>query len=358
MNEVIIFKSYSGSMLYGTNNENSDKDFKGVFLPKLNDLILGKAPKHYTSSTGESNNKNTKDDVDETYYSLQYFLELAAKGDTNAIDLLFAYTNYEKVIIDTPIWSELIENIDRIITKNVKAYLGYCKSQCIKYSVKGDKLKNYIAFKELLETEMFLNICGESYTLKEFLDKKLEVTDIHVNLSDDIPYEFIDKFIPKPGEERIKFTRLSLGDHCYFETAQNKESFLVISDVKFLLTEPITSAYHKVNNVIASYGKRAEASANNNGVDWKAISHCVRVLLQVEELLTTNRITFPLKDAEFIKSIKYNTTNMSYDEIMNYIEEKINLIDNKLLPESTLREKADYKWIDKFVLKCYKDLYF
>ena len=170
--------------------------------------------------------------------------------------------------------------------------------------------------------------------------------------------KLISNCIPEPGAERNKIAfgetaKFNFGDHCYFETAQNKESFLVISDVKFLLTEPVSSAYHKVNNVIASYGKRAEAAANNNGVDWKAISHCVRVLLQVEELLTTNKITFPLINANFVKSIKYNTSSMTYEEIMLWIENHIMHIDEVLLPKSTLREKADYKWIEKFILNCY-----
>ena len=121
--EMILFKCLAGSYLYGTNSENSDKDYKGVFLPNINDLILGKAPKHYTSTTGSINERNSSDDIDETYYSLHYFLELAAKGDTNAIDILFAYTNKDAVIIDTPIWNKIIENIDKILTKNVKAYL-------------------------------------------------------------------------------------------------------------------------------------------------------------------------------------------------------------------------------------------
>ena len=149
--ERILFKCLGGSYLYGTNSESSDKDYKGVFLPNLKDLILGKAPKHYTSTTGSFNERNSSDDIDETYYSLHYFLELAGKGDTNAIDILFAYTNENAIIETSPIWNEIIENIDKILTKNVKAYLGYCKSQCIKYSVKGDKLKNYIAFKNFCE---------------------------------------------------------------------------------------------------------------------------------------------------------------------------------------------------------------
>ena len=352
MEEKIIFKNLSGSYLYGTNGDSSDKDYKGVFLPELNDLILGKAPKHYTFSTGSSTSKNTANDVDETYYSLHYFLELAAKGDTNAIDILFAYTNKDAVIIDTPLWNKIIENIDKILTKNVKAYLGYCKSQCIKYSIKGDKLKNYLTFKKFCEKYIYeKDNNGASETLFNCLNKEYS--------NSDYPNIMSKSMIPPPGERfKIGFnkdTEFNFGDHCYFETAfLNKESHISISDVKFQLNDSIKSAYHKVQKVIASYGKRAEAAANDNGVDWKAISHCVRVLFQVEELLTDGKITFPLKEANFIKSIKYNTSNLTYEEIMQMIEDKIYNIDNNLLPNSRLREKADYKWIEKFILSCYE----
>ena len=350
MEEKILFESYSGSRLYGTNSEKSDVDIKGVFLPKLQDLILGRAPKHYTSTTGSHNGKNTADDVDKTYYSLQYFLELAAKGDTNAIDILFAYTNNDAVIYIDPIFQEIIDNIDKILTRNVKAYLGYCKSQCIKYSIKGDKLKNYNTFKNFCDK--YLNekgVEGAPITLLEALEFEFN-THEYPNL--------ISNCIPKSGDARNKIAfdetaKFNFGDHCYMETALNKESYLTISDVKFQIHDSIKSSFKKVEKVIFSYGKRAEAAANDNGVDWKAISHCVRVLLQVEELLATNTITFPLVNADFVKSIKYNTSNLSYDEVMKLIEEKINRIDNRLLPNSTLREKADYKWIEKFILKCY-----
>ena len=57
--------------------------------------------------------------------------------------------------------------------------------------------------------------------------------------------------------------------------------------------------------------------------------------------------------ADFIKSIKYNTSHLTRDEIMDWIEKKIEYI-NTQLEKSRLREKADYKWIEKFILKCYK----
>ncbi len=51
--------------------------------------------------------------------------------------------------------------------------------------------------------------------------------------------------------------------------------------------------------------------------------------------------------------IKYNTSHMTRDEIMEWIEKKIEYI-NTQLEKSILREKADYKWIENFILNCYK----
>ena len=152
MKERIIYKAVVGSKLYGTHSALSDTDIKGIFLPDLHDLILGKAPKHYTLTTSSSLDKNTFNDVDETYYSLQYFLELLTKGETNAMDLFFSISNSECVLKNDYIWSENFNEIlNNCITKNCRSYLSYCKSQAQKYSIKGDKLKNYNAFKSFCE---------------------------------------------------------------------------------------------------------------------------------------------------------------------------------------------------------------
>ena len=347
MKERVIFKTVSGSKLYGTDSENSDTDIKGVFLPELNDLILGKAPKHYVFSTGNSNSKNDSSDTDETYYSLQYYLELLARGDTTALDMLFAYTNEKVIIESSEIWKELIDNIDKVLTRNMKAYMGYCKSQSIKYSVKGEKLNNFKQFQDFCNryVDQRKQQTGERFTIKEVIEMLVS--------------DFNDRYIPKPGLERIKFNetvglhKFNFGEHCYIETELNHESYLSISDVKFSLNDQLDDALRKVNKVIASYGKRAENAAKDNGADYKAISHAVRVITQVEELLSTGRLVFPLKMADFIKSIKYKTTDMNFDEIMDWIESKIHEIDEKLLPMSTLPERADQKWIEQFILKCY-----
>lgn len=79
-----ICKILFGSYLYGTNNENSDKDYKGIFLPDWKGCVLNKIPNSFNFTTGSNDSKNSKDDVDEEIYSLQYFIKLACEGQTVA----------------------------------------------------------------------------------------------------------------------------------------------------------------------------------------------------------------------------------------------------------------------------------
>ena len=351
MKEPKLFETIYGSKLYGTNGPNSDVDYKGVFLPYASDMLLGKAPKQYTKSTGSDSKANSVDDVDETYYSLQYYLNLLSQGETGAMDMFFAATNRDAVIIETDAWKELIENADKVITKNIKKYLGFAKSQSVKYSFKGDKLLNYQTFYDELSKAIDANEKDENgiwITLNKFL--------MRYHFAEPGPeedYAKHDKIIGK----RSKLNHLPFGDHTYYLKMNNGENFLMISDVIFSLDETIVVSRGKVKKTMDSYGKRAESAKNAGGADYKALSHGIRVLFQAEELLTTGKITFPLKGEalHIVRDVKFGTTKMSYNEIVKYIEDKIKYIEEELLPKSTLRSSADQNWIDAFVLKQYKN---
>lgn len=347
MDEQLIFKTYSGSILYGTNSESSDVDYKGVFLPDIKELILGKHSKCITKSTSSDKERNTKDDIDESYYSLHYFLELLAAGETNCLDIFFANTNKSAVIFTSDIWNELTKNADKLITKNINKYLGFCRAQAFKYSFKGEKLNNYKAFYKFLTEHMkYKDENGSYITLSEALYATFDLKKENGE-----EYKKNDKLIGIRYKQNIP----DFGDHCYLIEASNKEEQLMISDMKFQFTEDVKDTRSKVNRIIESYGKRTNIAANALGADYKALSHSIRVLFQAEQLINEGRIVFPLdkEKVDFIKSIKYNTTNMSFEEIIDYINNRIDYITNDLLPKSTLREKADYKWIEKFILKIY-----
>ena len=63
-NKNIIVRSVFGSHLYGTETENSDHDYKGIYLPSKGDCFLNRVDSNISETTGKANSKNTKEDVD------------------------------------------------------------------------------------------------------------------------------------------------------------------------------------------------------------------------------------------------------------------------------------------------------
>ena len=84
-----LVKVVAGSHLFGTNTEKSDKDYKGVYLPSGYEILLGSYPETISSSTGDSQSKNSSTDVDIELYSLKKLLKMVVNGDTAAIELLY-----------------------------------------------------------------------------------------------------------------------------------------------------------------------------------------------------------------------------------------------------------------------------
>ena len=347
MDEKIVFATYYGSRLYGTAGPNSDTDIKGVFLPTKEDCLLCKAPKHFILNTNKSGS-NTKDDTDETYLSLQYFLELLTQGETNALDMFFSYTNYEQNITDSPLYRKMIDNADKLITKNVSKYLGYVKSQAIKYSVKGDKLNNFYAFRDFLDNKTGHVLLKDALLINNVIKfEDLEVRDTSTE------YMKGTKLIGK----RNKIEGTPFGDHVYVLIAENKELYFMISDIKFQMNGTINENKGSLYKTLKSYGQRAENAANDKGADYKALSHAVRVLFQAEELLTTGKITFPLKgdQLKMVRDIKFRKTNMTFEQIVDFIEKKLKDIEENILPNTKLRSKPDYEFIKRLILDAYKD---
>ena len=135
----ILVNMVFGSHLYGTDTPKSDMDYKGVFLPSLEQVYLQKVPHSISTSTKKSeHDKNEAEDVDNEIYSLHYFLHLACEGETVALDMLHAPTKF--YIESTGIWDELVANRHLFYTRNLKAFVGYARRQAAKYGVKGSRL--------------------------------------------------------------------------------------------------------------------------------------------------------------------------------------------------------------------------
>jgi predicted nucleotidyltransferase len=306
----IIVKTIFGSQLYGTNTKDSDLDYKSIFLPSKEEIFLNKIPKSVNKSIKQSHSiKNIKGDIDIELYSLHYFIKLACDGQTVALDML--HTPDNMVLETSEIWKNIVKERYRFYTKNLKAFIGYAKRQASKYSIKGERL---------IESKKLLDILN-NYKKNNHGDIKLSVL---WNLL--------------PEGEYLKKSKNEYTDLNEYEVCGRKVQE----------TASVNYALEVFNKYYENYGKRAKLAEKNEGIDWKAISHCLRVSYELKQILTENTITFPLKEAEFLKDVKQGK--------LNFKKEVSPLIDNlfeeieELNEKSNLPKKVDRKYWDNFLI--------
>lgn len=133
LEERTIILAPTGSHAYGTNIEESDKDYKGVCIPPI-DYYLGLESFNEYNNSGGKNFKNTKDDVDVNIIHINKFVKDAMQGVPNNIEILFVRReDYLKI---TALGQKLIDNRHLFLSKQIKnKFGGYAYSQI-------QKLKN------------------------------------------------------------------------------------------------------------------------------------------------------------------------------------------------------------------------
>ena len=108
----IMILGIGGSYSYGTNNENSDIDFRGVTLQSPSDLI------------GLTEFEQYEDDkTDTVIYAFNKFVSLLMNCNPNTIEILGLED--EQYVIMTPIGRELIDNRGLFLSKRAAASFGH-----------------------------------------------------------------------------------------------------------------------------------------------------------------------------------------------------------------------------------------
>ncbi len=115
----ILAKVLHGSRMYGLDGPNSDTDYKGIFLPPLDQLILMRASKNETYNIKEDN-------AEYENYALQKFLQMCCNAEDITISLLHASPHH--VITDSPVYKYLRENKEKFYTKGMIGGLKFAKN--------------------------------------------------------------------------------------------------------------------------------------------------------------------------------------------------------------------------------------
>jgi hypothetical protein len=259
--DVVMMKY--GSHLYHLNTPNSDIDYMGVYLNTTDELLSGRPKQTISWSTGPEFAKNGAGDIDYKVISLHKFIEDAVKGDTATLDMLHG-TDLDST---SDIWKFLVENRHKFYSKDMKAYVGFVRTQAGKYGVKGARLKDLTSAIERLKT----------------FDPTIKIGEV--------------------AEDLYK------GEFCAWEFKENPsanqmDEFYLVNGRLYQSTLRVEQVIPQLEAIYADYGHRAKMAEENDGMDWKALSHALRAGYQAVHIYEDGDFDYPLPETELILKTK------------------------------------------------------
>ena len=311
--ETELFRVLTGSRLYGTFNENSDYDYKAVVLPNLDDLLLGKKVSNRKERPVglKPGDKMLENEAETEYLPLQVFLDDFFSGQTYALEIVFALINghaeFKEGRNSRFVTLKFKELADQFLTNNVKKMVGYAVAQSQLYGLKTER---FTSLKKVVETlTEHVAFFGADIYLKD--EKTLQ-------------------------ENLLKLKHVKM---VQIENAQGGSALAPALDVvgkKFPLSNKVATMLYSLNGLLAGYGNRV-AAFEGEGVDWKALSHALRITEQVLELSREGRLVFPRPNAPYLAAAKSGQRPL--EEVMNYLNEAFSQVD-EAVEKSVLQSRT------------------
>jgi len=282
----IVYLTHYGSKLYGTDSETSDTDIKGIFIPSERDVLLKKDPEHWSMNTNNTDEKNTTEDIDCQLFSIYKFFHLLEKGETGSIDILFSMFRGETIIHDDHDFTKMMKlHYKEFLSKNLGAFKGYCLGQAKRFGIKGQRFD---------ELEKFV------LHLQSFSTVLVQQSPISVH------FEKFKMFFNDIDAKYLLFTAMEDGSKRNGNEPAKNVQYLTVLGRHFIGTVTYGYLLNKLTEILDTFGHRTKKAATDNYIDNKALSHAVRIMYELEELLDTTMIRFPLKNADEIKRVKYS----------------------------------------------------
>ncbi|WNL50621.1 tRNA nucleotidyltransferase [Ruegeria phage RpAliso] len=318
-----VFRCVAGSRLFGTANENSDWDYKAVYIPDARTLLLEGGVKAVQTSTGDAKSKNDETDVDMTSFSMQKYVGLLNKMETNAVEMLFSPNMLDESGEEHVAWPfrMLHENRFKVLCDKKAPFLGFAHAQAMRYAVRGERL-------QVLDA-----LC----TLLRGLDPKRPVIE-QVSVIE------LTKTGATVYAKRQPYARGLRGFRMIdFVEVYGRECAVTVKAKEML------DIYEKP---LLQAGKRSKASMEG-GTDWKGIYHAQRVVDEGLELFSTGELRFPLANASYYRDIRTGTLDL--DEVLNRFEGKVQELE-ELTPIPEFRETPDKEWGDEFIASLHEQV--
>ena len=348
---LIIFEAVAGSHSYGTATPESDRDIRGVFVQPLADALK------YGWVEQVSDEKN-----DVTFYELGRFMHLVAGNNPNILELLAMPEDC--VLYCDEMFAGLMAAKHKFLTKRVKyTFAGYAIEQIRKargYNKKMNWEESQMTRKTVLDF-CYVLVAGGSKPFKTWMDivrphrsttqknYGLAAIDhghdlyaIYYNdepvwgvVSDEEKANEVQLFSIPKGQEQVGylyFNKNGYSSHC----SKYKEY----------------QTWLKERNV----NRFKMNKAHGKNYDSKNMTHCMRLLDMVIEMLDTGELIVrrPKEHIEFLMKIRRG--EMEYDDLLKMAEEKISSLEQKY-ENSELPEKIDIEYVRNILLNMRKKYY-
>lgn len=336
---TLIYLTQFGSHLYGTNTDVSDLDFRGVFIPSKEYLMLKKDEEEYNTQIDIAEDKicvNTHNKkLDIKLFSIYKFIKLCGKCDTNALDVLFSvdinnndnYVNNriiqyynKKGLSGRFIIQEIYDKRHYLIdVNNLQSPCSYAYKQSVKYGIKGKRL------------QCLQNLYSICHNIPD--NDKVSIRDcIHL--------------LKDTDEQHVKVINIPNKD-CV-------EQYLSVCGVEHQLNLSVATLEKRIHNKIEKEYTSQRTKNAKDGNDWKALSHAIRVLFEITQLLNEAVITFPvsslimdIKQGRVDRQVIDELFNTKFDDILQQISDnKLKWFYNKQYWDKYLLEVLSYMIID------------
>lgn len=305
----IILLGISGSYSYGTNNENSDFDLRGVMLNQKTDLVGMTKYEQYVDEK-----------TDTTIYTFNKIINLLLSCNPNTIELLGL--KQEHYIYLSPIGKELLMQKELFLSKRaIYSFGGYASQQL-------RRLQNALA--------------RDSFSQAE---KEKHIYESIKNAM----YEFKTRY--------HKFEEGSF--HIYVDNAVNPDleaEMFVDVDLTHYPLRDYRSIWSEINNIVKDYEKIGKRNKKKDDDHLnKHAMHLIRLFMMAIDILEKGEInTYREEEHELLLSIRrgdFQKENKKFSEefykLLAHYENRL----NDAAEHTSLPDEPDYRAVEKFMMK-------
>ena len=301
----LCYLTYGGSIAYGTNNENSDIDLRGIAVENLSDIILNKEFEVYDSTTD-----------DFVVYGLKKFIKLCESCNPNVLEMLG--TKEEHILYMNDIGNLIRDNRHLFYSKRAfKTFVGYATAQL-------RRLQNAL--------------CHDSYDEKEKKHHILKSIN-SMMLSTKAQYGLTD--------DNISFDMVDNENECEMYTSVT---------INHMPLRKFVAINNELNNMLRNYEKlnNRNKKKDQNHLNKHAM-HLIRLYYSGLDILEGRGIiTYRENEIDILRGIRNG--DITLDEVYKLVDE-LDIKLKKAFKETILPDAPNMEGIENMLLSIYLNKY-